>query len=107
MPRENGYRTMNLKPSNTALVLCLLCSLPIIQPGIAQSTDPKTVRDYFLAAPKEYVGLSREEREVLLKGPGVVLDIKNGYLSYNASDNPEEFEFALFKQTDGSYIVAF
>src|SRR6185503_276450 len=90
----------------TALILSSICFLIIVQTTIAQSAEPKTVKDYFLAVPEEYIGFSKEEREVLLKGPGVILDLKNGYLSYNASDNPEEFEFALFKQTDGTYIVA-
>jgi hypothetical protein len=97
---------MNAIPIRTPLALSSMCLLIIIQTATAQSAEPKTVRDYFLTVPEAYIGFSKEDREVLLKGPGVTLDIKNGYLSYNASDNPEEFELALFKQTDGTYIVA-
>ena len=97
---------MNAIPIKTGFALSSMCLLMIIQIATAQSVPPKTVRDYFLTVPEAYIGFSKEEREVLLKGPGIILDIKNGYLSYNASDNPEEFELALFKQTDGTYIVA-
>jgi hypothetical protein len=103
---SRGKFVINAVSIKTPLALSSICLLVMIQTAMAQSAEPKTIRDYFLTVPEECIGFSKEEREVLLKGPGIILDIKNGYLSYNASDNPEEFELALFKQTDGAYIVA-
>ena len=97
---------MNSRSIKTSLILLSLCFSIVVPAAVAQSATPKTVKDYFLAVPEEYLGFSKAEREALLKGPGIIVDIKNGYLSYNASDNPEEFELTLLKQTDGTYIVA-
>jgi hypothetical protein len=97
---------MNARCLKRILLPSFLWMITIFQPAIAQLAEPKTVVDYFLAVPEKYIGYPREEREVLIKGQGITLDIKNGYLAYKASDNPEEFEFALFKQTDGTYLVA-
>jgi hypothetical protein len=74
-----------------------------------QSSDPKTVTDFFLLVPERYVGYDQAFREGLVRGErrGAVIDLANGYIYWNASDNPEEFEFALFKKRNGKYIVAF
>jgi hypothetical protein len=74
-----------------------------------QPSDPKTVADFFLLAPERYVGYDLAFREGLVRGErrGTVIDVPNGYIYWNASDNPEEFEFALFKKRNGKYIVAF
>ncbi|MEW6738230.1 MAG: hypothetical protein AB1489_43555 [Acidobacteriota bacterium] len=74
---------------------------------VAWQAEPKNVKDYYLLIPEKFILLSRETREQLLSDPGMTVDIGNGYLSYNASDNPEEFELALFKRPDSSYLVAF
>jgi hypothetical protein len=103
---RKGKLVMNARDFKTAVIRCSFGIFIILQSAIAQSAEPKTVVDYFLAVPEKYMGYPREEREVLIKGQGITLDIKNGYLAYKASDNPEEFEFALFKQTDGTYLVA-
>src|SRR5688500_7339546 len=97
---------MKLITKKRWFLACTILLWVIIQPAIAQSKAPKSVTDYFLIVPETYIGLSIEERKLLLKGSSITVDIKNGYISYKASDNPEEFEFALFKQTDGSYVVA-
>jgi hypothetical protein len=76
----------------------------------AQSPEPKTVADFFLLVPERYmVGYNLRFREELLRGErgGTVVDIPNGYISWDASDNPEGFEFAIFRKNDGSYLVAF
>jgi hypothetical protein len=75
----------------------------------AQVKEPTNVRDYFLLVPERYIGYDRSFREELLreKVAGTVVDVKNGYISYKASDNPETFEFTIFKKADGKNLVAF
>jgi hypothetical protein len=78
--------------------------------GAAQSSQPKTVGDFLLLVPERYmIGYDLRFREELLRGEhrGVVVDILNGYISYDASDNPSGFEFAIFKKSNGRYIVAY
>ena len=80
----------------------------VAQKPRARPAAPRTVRDYFLLVPESYVGYPLEFRKYLLKGGlGVVVDVKNGYISYDASDNPEEFEFAIFRRGDGGHVVAY
>lgn len=75
----------------------------------AQSPEPKTVADFFLLVPEKYVGYDLRFREELLRGGrrGSVVDIPSGYISWDASDNPEAFEFVIFRKSNGRYIVAF
>lgn len=76
----------------------------------AQSPEPKTVGDFLLLVPERYmIGYDLRFREELLRGEhrGVVIDIRNGYISYDASDNPSGFEFAIFRKSNGRYIVAY
>jgi hypothetical protein len=75
----------------------------------AQVKEPTNVRDYFLLVPERFIGYDLSFREQLLRGnlTGTVVDVKNGYISYKASDNPEAFEFAIFKKADGKYLAAF
>lgn len=76
----------------------------------AQTSEPRTVADFFLLVPERYLdGYDRAFREELVRGEyrGTVVDIANGYISYDASDNPTGFEFVIFKQRDGKYLVAY
>ena len=76
----------------------------------AQSSEPKTVADFFLLVPERYMmGYDLRFREEMLRGEhrGVVVDIENGYISYDASDNPSGFEFAVFRKNNGRYVVAY
>ena len=77
-------------------------------PVAAQSPEPKTVADFFRIVPDRYIGFDRDFREGLLRHErrGAVIDIPNGYISWDASDNPEEFEFAIFRKSNGKYLVA-
>jgi hypothetical protein len=102
----------NLKPN--PIFKLLLCGAAICIAGIgtaaAQSVEPKTVADFFRLVPERYmIGYDRRFREEMLSGEhrGVIIDIANGYISYDASDNPTGFEFAIFRKTNGRYIVAF
>ena len=93
----------------------LLCAVTIaIAAGVGtaagQSSGPMTVADFLLLVPERYmVGYDLHLREELLRGDrrGVVVDIHNGYISYDASDNPSGFEFAIFRKSNGRYLVAY
>ena len=106
---------MMIKNQRPKIVFHLLCVLTIaIAAGsgtaAAQSSEPKTVADFLLLVPERYMeGYDRRLREELLRGErrGVVIDIRNGYISYDESDNPSGFEFAIFRKSNGSYLVAY
>lgn len=104
--------TRNQRPN---IIFHLLCAVTIaISAGVgtaaAQSPEPKTVADFLLLVPERYmVGYDLDLRKELLRGErrGVVVDIPNGYISYDQSDNPSGFEFAIFRRSNGSYLVAY
>lgn len=88
-------------------------SVAVAQAGgaaAAQPPEPKTVADFFLLVPQRYMdGYELRFRQEMLRGEhrGVVIDIANGYISYDASDNPTGFEFAIFRKSNGGYLVAY
>lgn len=91
------------------LWLALIPSVAEVSAVAAPSPELKTVADFFLLVPEKYIGYDLPFRQELLRGErrGAVIDIPNGYISWNASDNPEEFEFVIFRKNDGKHIVAF
>ncbi|MEA2205159.1 MAG: hypothetical protein QOE77_1935 [Blastocatellia bacterium] len=76
---------------------------------VSEASEPRTVADFLLLVPERYIGYDLRFREEMLRGEhrGVVVDIRNGYISYDASDNPSGFEFAIFRKSNGGYIVAY
>jgi hypothetical protein len=71
---------------------------------------PKNVADFFLLVPEQYMPYYDVQfRRDLLDGKrrGTIVDIPNGFISWDASDNTEYFEFALFRRSDGRYLVAY
>ncbi|HYG09657.1 MAG TPA: hypothetical protein VD835_06765 [Pyrinomonadaceae bacterium] len=106
---------MIIKNRRHNIIFRFLCAVTIaIAAGVgtaaAQSSEPKTVADFFLLVPERYMGgYERRFREEMLRGErrGVIVDIPNGYISYDASDNPTGFEFAIFKKSNGNYLVAY
>jgi hypothetical protein len=71
---------------------------------------PKSVADFFLLVPTQYMPYYDVRfRKELLDGKhrGAIVDIPNGFISWDASDNTEYFEFALFRKSDGGYLVAY
>lgn len=104
-----------IKKRGADIIFHLLCSVTIaIAAGTgtaaAQSSGPKTVADFLLLVPERYMeGYDLRFREEMLRGEhrGVVVDIPNGYISYDASDNPSGFEFAIFRKSNGEYLVAY
>ena len=101
----------NLRANLFFHVLCVMAFaiVPGVRASAAQSSEPKTVSDFFLLVPESYIGYDLRFREELLRGErrGTVIDVANGYISWNASDNPEEFEFAIFRKSNGRYLVAY
>jgi hypothetical protein len=106
---------MMIKNRSANLIFRVLCLLTValgagVKAAAAQPAEPKTVRDFFLLVPERYtVGYDLRFREEMLRGErrGVVVDIANGYISYDESDNPSGFEFAIFRKSDGKYLVAY
>lgn len=106
---------MVIKNQRHDIIFRLLCAVTIaialgIGTAAAQSSEPKTVADFLRLVPERYMdGYDFRFREEMLRGEhrGVVVDIPNGYISYDASDNPSGFEFAIFRKNDGSYLVAY
>ena len=102
----------NHRPKIISLILCLV-TIAIASRGstaAAQSSKPKTVADFLLLVPERYmIGYDRRFREEMLRGEhrGVIIDIRHGYISYDASDNPSGFELAIFRKSNGRYIVAY
>jgi hypothetical protein len=87
-----------------------VCGISSYGSATAQSLEPKTVGDFLLLVPERYMeGYDRRFREELLRGErrGVVVDIANGYISYDESDNPSGFEFAIFRKSNGKYLAAY
>lgn len=106
---------MMIKNRRPNIFFRLLCAVTIaVAAGVgtaaAQSSGPKTVADFFLLVPERYMeGYDLRFREELLRGEhrGAVVDVRNGYISYDASDNPSGFEFAIFRKSNGKYLVAY
>ena len=102
----------NQRANTIFLILCLvtIVIVPRVATAAAQSSEPKTVGDFLRLVPERYmIGYDLRFREELLRGEhrGVVIDIPNGYISYDASDNPSGFELAIFRKCNGRYIVAY
>ena len=106
---------MMIKNHRPDIIFHLLCAVTIaVAAGggtaAAQTSEPKTVADFLLLVPERYmVGYDLRFRQEMLRGEhrGVVIDIPNGYISYDASDNPSGFEFAIFRKSNGRYLVAY
>jgi hypothetical protein len=106
---------MMIKNQRPNIIFHLLCAMTIafaagVGTAAAQSSEPKTVADFLLLVPERYMpGYDLRLREELLRGElrGVVVDISNGYISYDESDNPTGFEFAIFRKSNGKYLVAY
>lgn len=105
---------MTIQDQTAKRILRILCVLAVAiasgaQAAAAQSPAPKTVADFFLLVPEKYFSYDLRFREELLRGQyrSATVDIRNGYISWDASDAPDSFEFAIFRKTDGSYVVAY
>lgn len=76
----------------------------------AEAPAPKNVADYFLLMPEKYMPYyDLRFRQELLRGErrGAIIDIRNGFISWDASDSTEYFEFAIFRRSSGDHVVAY
>lgn len=85
--------------------------------SVQKITQPKSVREYFMLLPKEYWGLEccsdkqgKEYQKALedyLKDPNfaVIIDEKNGYMQGDSDGAQYGIHLALFKRTDGTYLI--
>jgi hypothetical protein len=106
----NNQRANHIFLSLCQVAIVIVAGVAGVARAAAQSTQPKTVGDFLLLVPERYmIGYDLRFREELLRGEhrGVVVDIPNGYISYDASDNPSGFELAIFRKSNGRYIVAY
>ena len=92
-------------------ILSLIVAI-IVFASIA-AAQPKTVTDYFLAMPADKYSKDIEGNEIKNKSELIkfrkslikIEDIKNGYLKLEGTWEGW-VEIALFKKTDGSYVIA-
>jgi hypothetical protein len=103
-----------IKKRRADITFRLLCAVTIaftVGTGTAavQSSEPKTVVDFFLLVPERYMdGYDLRFREEMVRNGWLnIVDVKNGYILYDASDNPSGFEFAIFRKSNGNYLVAY
>ena len=78
--------------------------------AIAQTRQPKTVRDFFMLLPAKYFSVEccqPRTKEVYLKKFLTVEDAANGYLEAGGDAAQNGFKMALFKRQNGSYVVGF
>ncbi len=65
----------------------------------------RTVQEHFLGIPAPLLPFSVQARRQFLEYS--LVDQPNGYIRYQASDNPLRFEFAIFRKRNGQYLAAF
>jgi hypothetical protein len=107
--------TFKNQRANTVFLVLFLVTIALpprvgrAAPQVSEACEPRTVANFLLLVPERYIGYDLSFREEMLRGEhrGVVVDIRNGYISYDASDNPSGFEFAIFRKSNGRYIVAY
>lgn len=80
----------------------------------AQSKQPKTVRDFFLALPDKYFSLDccmtmphAKQKPEYLKRYLKTEDTANGYLAAYGDAAQEGMVMALFKRPNGTYLIGF
>jgi hypothetical protein len=103
-----------LQPLNKKLLFLFFALLLFTCSALAQTKQPKTVRDFFMLLPPKYFSFdccsslpaSRQKAEYLKRYLNVE-DIANGYMSGNGDAAQEGFEMALFKRPNGSYLIGF
>src|SRR3712207_1980085 len=96
----------------SALLICL--SGFALSASAQQAKQPKTVRDFFMLLPAEYFSLDccmnkklRQGKEEYLRRYLNIEDAANGYMSGGGDAAQEGFVMALFKRSNGTYLIAF
>lgn len=92
----------------------LICLSGFALSASAQVKQPKTVRDFFMLLPGKYFSLDccmnksvRKAKEQYLRQYLNVEDAANGYMSGGGDGAQEGFAMALFKRSNGTYLIAF
>lgn len=80
------------------LLLLLLLTL-------SASAQPRTPREFFQLLPSQYFTVENGSKEAFLKRQVLVDDPANGYLSASGDAGQGGFVLALFKRSNGSYLV--
>src|SRR4030095_2686458 len=72
-----------------------------------QTSQPRTVRDYYLLLPDKYFEASPEQRVNWMLDPkrGAVVDVKNAYLLAPGDGAQMSLVVCLFKNDDGAYTI--
>src|ERR1700704_1072495 len=90
------------------ILLLVIVALVGAQLTIAQVSEPRTVRDYYLLLPDKYFEADREQRVKWMLDPkrGAVIDVKTGYLLAQGDGAQMSLVVCLFKNRDGAYTIA-
>ncbi len=77
-----------------------------------QTSEPRTIADFFLLIPERYLTVPRAERPALLRrmkagavGSGFEVDVANGFMNFQGHAE-ESYTLALFRRPDGSPLIA-
>jgi uncharacterized caspase-like protein len=65
----------------------------------------RSVRDYFLQLPEQYLNLTPARRAEVLRSEATIVDIKNGYISFPLGAH-SRYALTVFKLDADSYLVA-
>lgn len=97
----------------SALLICFL-GFGLAAAAQQQTKQPKTVRDFFMLLPAEYFSLDccinkslRKGKEEYLRRYLDVEDAANGYMKGSGDAAQDGFAMALFKHSNGTYLIAF
>jgi hypothetical protein len=91
------------------LFFCLLTASISAGRVSAQTKEPKTVRDFFFIVAKKHFSIDCCNANIndYLKNYLTVEDTANGFMSGGGDAAQEGFEIALFKRSNGTYLIAF
>jgi uncharacterized caspase-like protein len=73
--------------------------------GAERGVRLRSVRDYFLQLPEQYLNLTPARRAEVLRSDTTVVDIKNGYISFQLGAHTR-YALTVFKLDADSYLVA-
>jgi len=74
---------------------------------VAQTSQPKTVLDFYNLLPEKYFEADRAQRVSFMLDPkrGAVVDLRNGYLYAPGDGAQSDIYLSLFKKRTGGYLV--
>jgi len=90
------------------LMLAIFCFVIFTAASFARQSSPKDVVEFYLAIPGKFYEPDRKHREEMLReesGRIIAKDVKNGYLAISGDAGDPGIVLAIFKKSDGQYIV--